>query len=117
MVAIFYPYNSEAQRTKILPKKITPTDFFYKIILLYQKKPTYEKTNCTLMLLFRVRLQRSTGYKRNELKGNAFLVLGAVEVTYERILNEDWTWSFCFLCTEDDFETSLVYSLLSCLLW
>ena len=29
-------------------------------------------------------------FKRNELKGNAlFLVLGAVEVSYERILNED----------------------------
>lgn len=29
-------------------------------------------------------------YKKNEMKGNAlFLVLGAVEITYERLLNED----------------------------
>jgi hypothetical protein len=34
--------------------------------------------------------QKKYDFKRNELKGNAlFLVLGAVEVTYERILNED----------------------------
>jgi hypothetical protein len=36
-------------------------------------------------------------FKRNELKGNAlFLVLGAVEVTYERILNEDTGLEFLF---------------------
>jgi hypothetical protein len=47
-------------------------------------------------------------FKRNELKGNAlFLVLGAVEVTYERILNEDTGLGVSvFFVAEDDFETS-----------
>jgi hypothetical protein len=67
-----------------------------------------------------VRLQptkRSTDFNRNELKGNAlFLVLGAVEVTYERILNEDTGLGVSvFFVAEDDFETSLV-SLLTIVL-
>jgi hypothetical protein len=35
-----------------------------------------------------------------------FLVLGAVEVTYERIFTRTPDLSFCFFVAEDDFETS-----------
>jgi hypothetical protein len=46
--------------------------------------------------------------KKNELKGNAlFLVLGAGEITYERILNEDSGLgvSLFFVKDEEDFDT------------
>ena len=47
-------------------------------------------------------------FKRNELKGNAlFLVLGAVEVTYERLLNEDsGVGASIFFVSEDEFATN-----------
>ena len=47
-------------------------------------------------------------FKRNELKGNAlFLVLGAVEITYERIINEDsGIGATVFFVNEDDFESN-----------
>lgn len=50
----------------------------------------------------------TTYFKRNELKGNAlFLVLGAVEVTYERIINDDSGLGVTlFFVNEDEFETS-----------
>lgn len=49
---------------------------------------------------------------KNELKGNAlFLVLGAVEITYERILNEDTGLGVSvFFVAEDDFETSFSFT-------
>jgi hypothetical protein len=51
-------------------------------------------------------------FNRNELKGNAlFLVLGAVEVTYERILNEDTGLGVSVFFVEDDFETSFSFTL------
>jgi hypothetical protein len=51
-------------------------------------------------------------FNRNELKGNAlFLVLGAVEVTYERILNEDTGLGVSVFFEEDDFETSFSFTL------
>lgn len=47
-------------------------------------------------------------FKKNEIKGNAlFLVLGAVEVTYERLLNDDAGLGVSlFLVSEEDFDTS-----------
>ncbi len=53
--------------------------------------------------------KETTNFKRNELKGNAlFLVLGAVEITYERIINEDTGLGVSlFFVSEDDFETNL----------
>jgi hypothetical protein len=45
--------------------------------------------------------------KKNELKGNAlFLVLGAGEITYERIFNEDSGFGISlFFVKEEDFDT------------
>jgi hypothetical protein len=47
-------------------------------------------------------------FKKNELKGNAlFLVLGAVELTYERIINEDAGLGISlFFVAEDEFDTN-----------
>ncbi|TRX23444.1 DUF3575 domain-containing protein [Flavobacterium franklandianum] len=49
-----------------------------------------------------------TDFKRNEIKGNAlFLVLGAVEVTYERLPNENSGLGVSlFFVSEEDFDTS-----------
>lgn len=49
-------------------------------------------------------------FKRNELKGNAlFLVLGAIEVTYERILNEDTGLGVSvFFVNQDEFESNFM---------
>ncbi|MFT5254496.1 MAG: hypothetical protein ACI87N_003568 [Flavobacteriales bacterium] len=49
-------------------------------------------------------------FKKNELKGNAlFLVLGAVELTYERILNEDTGLGVSiFFVNQDDFESNFM---------
>jgi hypothetical protein len=49
-------------------------------------------------------------FKKNELKGNAlFLVLGAVELTYERILNEDTgLGGSIFFVNQDDFESNFM---------
>jgi hypothetical protein len=46
-------------------------------------------------------------FKRNELKGNAlFLVLGAGEITYERLINEDSGLGVSlFFVKEEDFDT------------
>jgi hypothetical protein len=57
-----------------------------------------KKNYCTLLLLSGYSQQKEVSdFNRNELKGNAlFLVLGAVEVTYERILNEDTGLEFLF---------------------
>lgn len=51
--------------------------------------------------------KETTNFKKNELKGNAlFLVLGAGEFTYERLLNEDsGVGVSLFFSKEDDFET------------
>jgi hypothetical protein len=63
-----------------------------------------------LFLLSGYSQQKKYDFKRNELKGNAlFLVLGAVEVTYERILNEDTGLGVSV--AEDDFETSFSFTL------
>jgi len=47
-------------------------------------------------------------FKRNELKGNAlFLVLGAVELTYERLITDDSGLGVSlFFISEDEFESS-----------
>ena len=49
-------------------------------------------------------------FKRNELKGNTFfLILGALEVTYERILNEDTSLGVSiFFVNQDDFESDFM---------
>jgi hypothetical protein len=55
----------------------------------------------------------AVSFKKNELKGNAlFLVLGAVEVTYERILTNDSGLgiSLFFVSNEDDFDTTFSLS-------
>lgn len=51
--------------------------------------------------------------KKNEIKGNAlFLVLGAFEVTYEQILNDDSGIgvSLFFIAKEEDFDTTFSLS-------
>lgn len=50
----------------------------------------------------------SISFKKNEIKGNAlFLVLGAVEVTYERLLNEDSGLGVSlFFINEEDFDVN-----------
>jgi hypothetical protein len=52
--------------------------------------------------------EKKIDFKKNEIKGNAlFLVLGAVEVTYERLLNEDSGLGVSlFFINEEDFDTS-----------
>jgi len=47
-------------------------------------------------------------FKKNELKGNGlFLVLGAGEFTYERILNEDSAvGAYLFFASKNDFNTT-----------
>jgi len=52
--------------------------------------------------------QEKVDFPKNEIKGNAlFLVLGAVEVTYERILNEDSGLGVSlFFINEEDFDSS-----------
>lgn len=52
-------------------------------------------------------------YKKNEMKANAlFLVLGGIEVTYERLLTDDSGLgiSLFFVSNEDDFDTSFSLS-------
>lgn len=52
--------------------------------------------------------QEKVEFKRNEIKVNAlFLVLGAVEATYERLINDDSGLGVSlFLVSEEDFDTS-----------
>lgn len=52
--------------------------------------------------------KETTDFKRNELKGNAiFLVAGALEVTYEKLLNEEsGVGVSLFLAITDDFDTN-----------
>ena len=52
--------------------------------------------------------QEKVDFPKNEIKGNAlFLVLGAVEITYERILNEDSGLGVSlFFINEEDFDSS-----------
>jgi hypothetical protein len=54
----------------------------------------------------------SISFKKNETKGNAlFLVLGAVEVTYERLLNEDSGLGVSvFFINEEDFDTNFSFT-------
>ncbi|UQD55418.1 DUF3575 domain-containing protein [Flavobacterium sp. K5-23] len=51
--------------------------------------------------------EKTIAAKKNELKGNAlFLVLGAGEITYERIFNEDSGFGVSlFFVKEEDFDT------------
>lgn len=53
--------------------------------------------------------QEKVDFPKNELKGNAlFLVLGAVEVTYEHLLNQDAGLGVSlFFVNEEDFEAEL----------
>ncbi len=50
--------------------------------------------------------------KKNEIKGNAlFLVLGAVEITYERLINEDsGLGATVFFVAEDEFDTNFNFT-------
>jgi hypothetical protein len=52
--------------------------------------------------------KETTDFKRNELKGNAlFLVAGALEVSYEKLLNEEsGVGVSLFLAITDDFDTN-----------
>lgn len=51
-------------------------------------------------------------FKKNELKGNAlFLIIGAVEVTYERILNEDSGVGLTFFVAYDDNNFNMKYNV------
>ena len=64
---------------------------------------------CLTASIFGFSQEKETiNFKRNELKGNAlFLVLGAVEVTYERLLNEDSeVGASLFFVSEDEFDTN-----------
>jgi hypothetical protein len=64
---------------------------------------------CLTSSLFGFSQEKETiDFKKNELKGNAlFLVLGAVELTYERIINEDAGLGISlFFVAEDEFDTN-----------
>lgn len=52
--------------------------------------------------------EKKVGFQKNEIKGNAlFLVLGAVEVTYERLFNKDSGLGVSlFMVNEEDFDAS-----------
>lgn len=54
----------------------------------------------------------SVSIKKNELKGNAlFLVLGAVEITYERLLNEDsGLGASIFFIGEDKSDLNFIFT-------
>ena len=71
-------------------KKLIIVIFFFSYLTTYSQEKT------------------APDFKKNELKGNAlFLVLGAVEVSYERILNEDTGLGVTiFYVNEDDFESN-----------
>ena len=75
-------------------KKLIIVIFFFSYLTTYSQEKT------------------APDFKKNELKGNAlFLVLGAVEVSYERILNEDTGLGVSvFFVAEDDFETSFSFT-------
>ena len=53
--------------------------------------------------------KKAIDFKRNKIKGNAlFLVLGAAEVTYERLINEDSGFGVSlFFVKDDDFDTPI----------
>lgn len=64
---------------------------------------------CLALLTFGYSQEKTkVDFPKNEIKGNAlFLVLGAVEVTYERLLSEDSGLGVSvFFISEDDFETN-----------
>ena len=51
-------------------------------------------------------------FKKNELKGNAlFLLIGAVEITYERILREDSGAGLTFFVAYDEDNFNMNYSI------
>ena len=78
-------------KTKTMKKSIALLLFFSTIMTYSQEKTAPD-------------------FKKNELKGNAlFLVLGAVEVTYERILNEDTGLGVSvFFVNQDDFDSNVM---------
>jgi hypothetical protein len=51
-------------------------------------------------------------FKKNEIKGNAlFLVLGAVEITYERLITEDsGVGATVFFVAEDEFDSNFIFT-------
>ena len=53
-------------------------------------------------------MKETASFNKNEIKGNAlFLVLGAVEVTYEHLLNEDSGFGVSlFFANKEDFDTN-----------
>jgi hypothetical protein len=88
-----------------------------KSIIFKKNKYFYTKTNsmrklftimCLSAFLTSFSQEKETiDFKRNELKGNVlFLVLGAVEVTYERLINEESGLGVSlFFVKEEDFDT------------
>ena len=80
---------------KIIVGKLNQHFFLYKFILLLLKKENNMKKLFILMclssFLFGYSQEKETvDFKRNELKGNALLlVIGAGEFTYERLLSEE----------------------------
>lgn len=51
--------------------------------------------------------EKQVDFKRNEIKGNAlFLVLGAIEVTFERLNENSGIGASIFFINEEDFDTS-----------
>ncbi|MGL3000943.1 DUF3575 domain-containing protein [Flavobacterium sp. RSSB_23] len=69
---------------------------------------------CTIVLSLTSYSQENevSTFKKNEIKGNAlFLVLGAVEVTYERILTEDSALgASVFFINENDSDISFSFT-------
>ena len=64
---------------------------------------------CLMVFNFGYSQEKETAsFYKNEIKGNAlFLVLGAVEVTYEHLLNEDSGFGVSlFFANKEDFDTN-----------
>jgi hypothetical protein len=96
---------------KSLKLNVKSTIFLTKKITFIQKINTMKKIFILICLSSFVasfsQEKKAIDFKRNELKGNAlFLVLGAAEVTYERLINEDSGLGVSlFFVKEDDFDT------------
>ncbi len=57
-------------------------------------------------------VQEVPSFNKNELKGNAlFLIIGAVEITYERIITEDSGAGLTFFVAYDDNNFNMKYSV------
>ena len=68
---------------------------------------------CLTSFVFAQSQEKETAtFKKNEVKGNGiFLVLGAAEFTYERILNEDSAvGASLFFASKNDFDTTFSFT-------